>query len=186
MIYWNHFIALEKDLETISNYIEISENNFKTYSNKLSQLFLATSSEIDVILKEICHLLSPKTKSENINEYRNIIPKHYEEFAHDKVYIYIYDIHFQPWEKWENVENPEWWQSYNSVKHKRNNYYNLANLENVLNSISALFIANYYYYLTYFKKNDPIVFKNQILLRLKPRTTLLSLDTKYYYNNEVF
>jgi hypothetical protein len=50
-IHWNYFLAIESDLENLSRYIEFIDTNFKTYSIELAHLLLASSSEIDVVLK---------------------------------------------------------------------------------------------------------------------------------------
>jgi hypothetical protein len=34
--HWNYFLALEKDLETVSRYIEFSRDNLNTYSIELA------------------------------------------------------------------------------------------------------------------------------------------------------
>jgi hypothetical protein len=60
--HWNYFLPLESDLKNISRYIEIHPKNFKTFSIGLTQLFLATCSEIDVILKEICKIVAVKQR----------------------------------------------------------------------------------------------------------------------------
>ena len=51
--YWNYFLSLERDLQTIGRYVEFSENNFNVYSVEILKLFLAASSEFEVVLKEI-------------------------------------------------------------------------------------------------------------------------------------
>ena len=54
-VHWNYFIALEQDLIKVSRFIEFSQENFNTYSIELAHLLLATSSEIDVVLKALCN-----------------------------------------------------------------------------------------------------------------------------------
>jgi hypothetical protein len=71
--HWNYFLALEKDLEAASRYIEFSPDNFNTYSIELAHLLLSAASEVDTLAKCICSILDPKAKPENINEYRRII-----------------------------------------------------------------------------------------------------------------
>jgi hypothetical protein len=47
-------------LENVSRYIEFIDANLDTYSIELAHLLLASSSECDVVFKELCALLSPK------------------------------------------------------------------------------------------------------------------------------
>ncbi len=53
-VHWNYFIAMERNLEDISRYIEFHNDNFQTYSIELAHLFLAAASEVDVIAKLVC------------------------------------------------------------------------------------------------------------------------------------
>ena len=101
LIHWNYFLALENDLENISRYIEFSEDNFKTYSIELAHLLLAASSEVDVVCKQICEILSPATKAKNIGAYRKIILSEFPNYSEEKVYYPRYGRSFIPWERWE-------------------------------------------------------------------------------------
>ena len=87
LIHWNYFLALEKDLEATSRYIEFIETNFKTYSIELAHLLLASSSEIDVVIKGLCALIAPGEERNNINDYRAIIKSHLPEFINESIYI---------------------------------------------------------------------------------------------------
>lgn len=71
--HWNYFLAIEEDLRNISRFIEFSEENLNTYSIELAHILLSASSEIDVILKQLCHLLEPAIKVDNIDKYRAIV-----------------------------------------------------------------------------------------------------------------
>jgi hypothetical protein len=71
--HWNYFLALEKDLEGLSHYIEFCKDNLNTYSIELAHLLLSSASEIDTIAKCICSILDPKAKPKNIDQYRKII-----------------------------------------------------------------------------------------------------------------
>ena len=185
LIYWNYFLALESDLEIVSRYIEFIESNFKTYSIELASLLLSSSSEIDVIMKELCGLLSHDDKTENISDYRDIIKKNKSELVEESVSIPRYGIELNPWTNWKEDNNPYWWRSYNNVKHKRNIYFNEANLKNVLNSLGALLITNFYYYLEKFSKEkgqtqDPIWITKT---KLQPEPKLFKLKKEYYLSS---
>ena len=182
-IHWNYYIALENDLGRVARYIEFIEANFKTYSIELAHILLASSSEIDVVMKELCVLLSPSKKPENINEYRKIIKEKLSSFIDEKAYSHRYGLTLSPWSNWQGEQNPDWWKSYNNVKHQRNIYFNEANLKNVLNSIAALMIVNLYYYREKLNKefDYPYEFK-EVTNKLNSKSKLFKLQSNYYYD----
>ncbi len=73
--HWNYFLAIEKDLEHLSRYIEFAKDNLGTYSIELTHILLSASSEIDVIMKQLCTLINPSKTTNNINDYKEIIKK---------------------------------------------------------------------------------------------------------------
>ena len=180
LIHWNYFIALEADLEEISRYIEFTEDNFETYSIKLAQLLLATSSEVDVISKGICNYLDPESEATNIRQYREIIMQKHPEFANEQVFITRHGLQMQPWSNWNNNISPDWWQSYNNVKHNRNDFFNDANLEHVLNSISALLVSIFHYYRLEYLAQNPEITDRNVTRILLPESVLLRLSDAYY------
>ena len=142
-LHWNYFISLERDLENLSRYIEFAEANYQTYSTELVRIYLAAGSEIAVLLRQLCNLVAPEVKVENIKGYRKIITEHYPEIAKEKVYIRSYTLTFEPWKDWQNdiasmEPNPEWWTAHNKVKHRRHMAYPQANLKNVMDAVAAL------------------------------------------------
>jgi hypothetical protein len=180
-IHWNYFLALENDLEAVSRYIEFIDQNFQTYSIELAHLLLASSSEIDVIMKELCKLIAPGEDANNIIDYRKIIKSKKPKFADEPVYISRYGISLTPWINWKNDKSPFWWESYNNVKHERNLYFNEANLEHVINSLGALLITNFYYYHEKFNQEKEFVgLAISVTNKLKPRSNLLKLSPEYY------
>ncbi len=193
LFHYNYLIALEEDLSRVSRYIEFDELNLPTYSIELAHLLLASSSEVDVVLKEMCQTLNPSDEARNINDYRksirNEIPQNlFDRFVNQSVLIPRYNLDYIPWEKWEKDQNPDWWQSYNAVKHERNIYFSKANLQNVLNSIGALLIVVFHYYwlldnnedIHNMSKTDMENSRAKTIRSMKPETTLMKLDNVYY------
>lgn len=181
--YWNYFLALEKDLEATSRYIEFIEANFKTYSIELAHLLLASSSEIDVVIKGLCALIAPDEERKNINDYRAIIKSHLPEFIDESIYINRYGISLKPWDNWLGEENPNWWQSYNNVKHERNIYFDQANLENVIRSMGALLITNFHFYKKQYEQDQGKTFLPKVVInKLQLKSEFVQLDANYYYN----
>jgi hypothetical protein len=173
--HWNYFLALEADLKTISRYIEFHQSNFGTFSIGLAQIFQATCSEIDVVLKDLCETLSGRSVA-NINEYRDVVIKRAPGIISKKVSIPLHKLDFNPWKSWENGDTPDWWTSYNKVKHHRNTHYDHANLKNALNALSALYIVIYDLIRVYRGKTETEFSANLIYKHLQPRQELLILE----------
>lgn len=149
--HWNYFLAIEQDLIKISRFIEFSPDNYKTYSLELARLLIASTSEVDVLLKEIC-TSDKKSKDRGINDYRDFFKSaeewdiQREDFIRQMTLLPRYNLYLSPWESWQNggKDAPEWWTANNKVKHHRSDSFDQANLYNVLNSVAALFAVNLY------------------------------------------
>jgi len=178
-MHWKYFIALEKDLETISRYIELDPLNYFAFSTELSKIFLSSSSEINVVLKQICKKIEPDKICKNIDEYSDVIALNMPEFLNEFVYIERTSIELKPWKGWSRGNSPTWWGSYNKVKHERNLYYQKANLENVLNAMAGLLISVFY-----FQNLESGYDNNKNITRLLlPESTLMRLNENYYYSH---
>ena len=179
-IHWNYFLALEKDLESLSRYIEFSESNFYVYSIELAHLLFAAASEVDVIAKMLCIQIAPNAPRGNINEYREVLLPNIHALATTQVRIPRYGLHFSPWENWANGSNPDWWRSYNNVKHERNAYFHEATLKNALNALGALHILTFHLYWLALKTNANILpGPTEANAQLHPRSSLLRLDEQF-------
>lgn len=191
--HWNYFLAIEEDLEKLTRYIEFTPVNYDTYSIELAHLLLTSSSEIDVLLKQICFLLNPKIKANNIDDYReklkiNLQSYIFDGFIQEKFFIPRYNLEFIPWTSWENAKNPEWWQSYNNVKHHRNSSFSEANLKNAINAVGALLIVEVYYYwisnqneqIKNFKIIDAENTRRETIWKLKLNSGFVCLEDCYY------
>jgi hypothetical protein len=183
-LYWNYFLALEKDLEVVARYVEFCEDNWDIYSIELVRLLLSVSSEVDVLLKELCKYLNNNADCKNINDYRLIIKNSIPEFIEETVFVNRYGLRFQPWINWRGEENPIWWRSYNNVKHKRSQFFKDANLKNVLNAFGALLITNFFFYKHKYKTDNQKEINNRdITNKLKPDSNLITLNDDYYYSH---
>lgn len=201
--HWNYFLALEKDLENVSRYIEFCKDNLNTYSIELAHLLLSSASEIDTIAKCVCGILAPTTKAKNIDQYRKIIstaeenekmhcagpetvvPEHLKErISALKVHLPRYNMALIPWKSWAEDKNPDWWHSYNNIKHERNNHFNEATLRNALHSVAGLLAINYYYCRLELTKDKPRVrwqYRGKNVTRLmEPSSTFLRFESRYY------
>ena len=153
MIHWNYLLALEQDIIRVADYIELSEDNFNTYSVELLKLNLSIGSEIDVVLKLLCEAYSPDEKYSSIKDYKNCINQRIPGLIIESISIPRYNLEFKPFKEIDTVtsdgyKSPFWWQDYNRIKHHRNSDYQKANLKNVLYSFAGLLLANLYLIVT--------------------------------------
>ena len=51
--HWNYFLAIERDLEPLSRYVEFNPKNFDCYSIEIARLLLAAAAEVDIVCKQI-------------------------------------------------------------------------------------------------------------------------------------
>lgn len=185
-LHWNYFLALERDMEAVSRYIEFSERNFSTYSIELAHLLFAASSEVDVICKVLCKIVAPGAPAANINHYRAALAGVLPGIPDTEVFVPRYGLSFKPWEQWRAAENPNWWRSYNNVKHERDIYFNEATLQNALNALGGLLIIIFHFYsLTLPGLQEPPFHAKKVMAALQPQSELLRLHEANYYENIV-
>lgn len=148
LAHWNYFLALEQDLITLSRYIEFSEQNFEAYSLEMARILMASTQEVDVLLKEICASDKNNSSKMKIDDYRAFFANADEwdidkkAFLRNMILIPRHNIHLSPWENWKPGKAPDWWTANNKIKHHRATEFHRANLSNVLNSVAALFATN--------------------------------------------
>jgi hypothetical protein len=182
-IHWNYFLALESDLAQISRYIEFDKKNFKTYSIELAHLLLASSSEVDVIAKNICGIVEPNSPANTINHYRKIINRKLPNFKKEQVYFPRFNLTLKPWSNWSLVKNPKnplWWRSYNKVKHERSEHFSDANLKNVLNAMGGLLVAAFHFYKLKFNFEGLHISDKDVTRRLGAGLGFMKLQDNYY------
>lgn len=181
-LHWNYFLALERDLEVVSRYVEFSSDNSDVYSIELAHLLFAAASEVDVIAKLLCKRLSPTAPRGNMDEYRPVLLGSLADLPTTEVFVPRYGLTFKPWENWAGRNNPDWWRSYNNVKHERDAHFREATLTNALNALGALLILTYHHYsYSLAPAGAPRLAPKDTTQALKPESTLLQLRDDYYY-----
>jgi hypothetical protein len=166
--HFQYFVALCDDLERTARYVEISPENYDTFSIEYAHLLLAAGSEIDVVAKMICNQVITGESASNIDQYRKIILSAYPSIPSLEVSLPRHAITLSPWSSWTTNLNPGWWSAYNNVKHHRNTKYQQANLENTLGAVAGLCVM--VAYLHWKELYDSL---------LEPMPSLLFLDRKY-------
>lgn len=188
--YWNYFLSLERDLQTIGRYVEFSENNFNVYSVEILKLFLAASSEFEVVLKEIGKKYA-YSKIVNAKHSEDITIKTLKNFIDEtnalasmknaEICLKQFGLFFMPVK--EIWDKESWWKNYNFAKHNRTMNYQKANLSNLLKSMGSLFIANLFLYEKEFHNENCTFDENiSIVLANLQETNLLELKNKSYYS----
>ena len=142
--YWSYFLAIERDLETLSRYVQFTTENIATYSVEMARILLSAGSEADVLLRAICRKLYPAKKPASINAYFEIVSKHSPNILKFEATLPRWGIHVRPWETWEKGSPPDWWQSHNKVKHHREEHFHRANLLRTIESVAAVYVLNLY------------------------------------------
>jgi hypothetical protein len=144
--HWQYFLALCEDLQETTRFVELTSDNFKTYSIEYTRLYLAAGSEIDVVAKQLCETIDSSARAGSINEYRQLIVPKYPELPTVAVVVWRYGVTRIPWRDWAGDANPRWWTCYNRVKHQRHLDYKEANLENTLDALAGLLVMVGYLY----------------------------------------
>lgn len=174
-IHWPYYLSLESDVDRLSRYIEFTEDNYSTYSAELVCIFLSIGSEVDVVMKEVCAIVSPSSVLSNIDSYKKVIKTEIPSLITESAISSKFGLYFKPWEKWEATRgNPVWWKQYNNVKHQRNDFYSQANLKNVLEALAALYIVNVYLHFVVCKEKSEFVFS------LEDTITQLTTQLDFY------
>jgi hypothetical protein len=164
LLHWNYFLSVEEDLHRLARFIELSADNFETYSIELARILFAASAEVDVVAKQLCGQLRKGCDVSNMNGYRDILWQELPVLAEAHVNIPRHGLVLKPWENLRESSSPDWWRAYNEVKHERHERYRSANLKNTLNSIGGLFLLLLFFY------------REQALLgHLKPNPSMLRL-----------
>ena len=131
--HWDFFRLLEKDLITISESIELAEDNYNTYGPRLVQLILSTGSELEAALRDFAVVFRPKHRAAMrkrvlMTDYKALLVDHAkEELSSARVRFLHTSIGRRPWSALENGR-----------------YYERANLRTALGLIAALFVVNIY------------------------------------------
>ena len=187
-LHWNYFLALDRDLEVVSRYVEFCAPNFEVYSIEFAHLLFAAASEVDVVAKLLCQRFAPNAPRNNINDYRNILTaaNALPHLHTMNVFVPRYGLTLTPWDNWNGQTNPLWWGSYNNVKHQRDLHFQEATLKNALNSLGALLILTYHHY-SYELSQTPgtPLLPKDTTNQLQPEPMLLRLPEDYYYAHYV-
>ena len=185
-IHWNYFLAIESDFEKIARYVEFSENNNSTFSIELARIIMASTQEIDGIMKKLCTLILAGSDPQNINDYKKIIKVYLPEFIDEEAQIIRFGMTSKPWSNWNDKgadNNPFWWKANNKIKHDRTEHFEKANLKNAFNAVGALLITTLYYYKLKVQSENAgdVITWQDLTTKIKPKSSLLILKNEHYH-----
>ena len=138
--HWQYFSILSNELDLTGRYVELDEDNFKTYSFEFLRLYLSVGSEVDVVAKLLCAKVAPSAPATKMPEYRKAILGKYPDMPQTKVVVAPLGMTITPWADWQSNKSPAWWEDYNNVKHHRDASFNAANLQNCFHSLAGLLV----------------------------------------------
>lgn len=149
--YTRAFLIIQNDIMKLFEFVEPADDNNKTFSYRIHELFIRVCIEIEANFKAILkeNIFNPinksgKTRPEkewNINDYKLINKTHH---------LDDYSIEFPIWKGQKNKRAPfsewksggklSWYDFYNKSKHDRKNNFENANFSNLMDAYSALCI----------------------------------------------
>lgn len=150
--YVKAFLLIQKDLQTLFEFIEPCDTNKNCYSFRIHELLMRTCIEIEANFKAI--LIENNYKPKKDNEARlpkdwNIVDYWKTQHSH-KLADYIVEVPLwkgenytrQPYHAWKSskYEPLKWYQAYNSAKHDRHNNFENASLDHLLEAICGLLV----------------------------------------------
>jgi len=141
LIHWNYFLSIEEDLQRLSRFVDFSEKNDSTFSLEIARILMASTAEVDVVLKKLCSAINPNSDAKSINQYYNPITNLTSDFKDFRVIIPTEKMELKPWSAWDANHPPLWWTANNKVKHERHEHFQEASLKNCLNAVSGLYVA---------------------------------------------
>ena len=144
--HWNYFLAIERDLEVLSRYVEFDERNFRCFSIEIARIVLAASAEVDVVCKLVCQANKSNSTAKDIKAFRKEIMSVVPDIPDFEVSVPRFGLTLYPWDEWRSKNSPFWWVAYNKVKHSRDSQYHEASLKNALNAVAGLFVVVLYLY----------------------------------------
>jgi hypothetical protein len=140
-LHWNFFLALERDADVLSRYVEFDSRNYDCFSIEIARILASASGEVDVVAKQLCRAADPHSTAADMIDYRRELMRAYPGIPDLRVKVPRFGLELKPWEQWKRHNGvPLWWTAYNKIKHDRNGQYRRATLKNALNAAAGLFV----------------------------------------------
>jgi hypothetical protein len=150
--YVRAFLLLQKDLQTLFEYIEPADQNLSAYSFRTHELLLRTCIEIEANFKAILrtNTYSQTSRNWNMTDYVKVDKSHYLSDYTVKMPYWSGGSDIRtPFADWKNGHRLTWYQAYNVSKHDRAQELKAATFNDVIDAfcgLSALLTAQFLFY----------------------------------------
>lgn len=137
--YWRYYRILEDKFRNTLSYVELSQNNFSTYSNEYAHLIQTTGAELDSFFKIYCGLAA--TDKKTIADYAVVVLSDWPDINNQ--IVRAENIALQPFNGWDVArakQSLSWWEAFDNLKHSRVANIKQASLENAINILAALYM----------------------------------------------
>jgi len=138
--YIRAFLLIQKDLQSLFDYIEPADLNSNCYSYRIHELLLRTCVEVEANCKAI--LLENRYKKNGdltMSDFKKINKSHHLSSYEIKLPLWHGSKSLRtPFLRWATGESLSWYQAYNKTKHDRHDKFNLASFENLIDAVCGL------------------------------------------------
>jgi len=140
-LHWNFFLALERDVDVLSRYVEFDSRNYDCFSIEITRILAAASGVVDIVAKQICRAANRHSTASDMIDYRRELMRAYPGMPDFRVKLPRFGLELKPWEQWRRYNGiPVWWKAHDKIKHERSAPYHGATLKNALNAVAGLFV----------------------------------------------
>ncbi len=138
--YVRAFLLIQKDLQTLFDYIEPSDVNLDCYSYRIHELLLRTCVEVEANCKAILIENGYRKKGDlNMDDYKKINKSHRLSSYEIKLPIWYGEKNMRkPFENWKKGKALPWYKAYNETKHDRKDKFKQASFNNLIDSVCGL------------------------------------------------
>jgi hypothetical protein len=107
LFHWRYFLSLERDVDSLKNYVEISDQNYNAHSMELFKILQLACSEIDSVLRVLCKEIDPNTNYHdgaifigNISQYRTTVINKFPKIHEAEILVPGLSNPLKPWDEW--------------------------------------------------------------------------------------
>lgn len=142
--YWAYYLMLENRFINTLTYVELSEDNFNTFSDEYASLIQIMGAELDSFFKIFCGFsLDDNKDRKNIGDYANYIFENAPFIKKMEIRVSRLHTSIMPFERWDKdcaKQSLTWWEAFDRIKHGRAENRQAASQRNVLHMLSGLFM----------------------------------------------
>lgn len=102
--HWNYLLAIERDVDRLSRFVEFAERNFSCFSIEIARIILAAGAEIDVVCKLLCKKINATSSADNILGYRDEIKAAFPDIPNITVALPRFGLELTPWDEWRKAD----------------------------------------------------------------------------------